>query len=280
MKRHRRPTSAPAYFKREVSADGITTVQAKGCARSHTYHKFRTCNPKGARLYLGIDTESEHQTSSIPLDGPDDTLNASESSSPGDGSDSEEDSDESASQSNESATTPDDRKESTSCASSIASTIRYDHEPFSTFAIRVKHLVDQVMPAKTSFLYKIGKTYLAQMLRSKSGAAYRLFPDEPAIEIKRLRGGGFNRVLGISLHNYAGAAWDLRSRNEDQMILQIPRHDESRPDRDIATLAFVKQHLPDIPIPEPVQKDFTKSNPIGKPYVIYKRIPGIDLQEI
>jgi hypothetical protein len=126
-------------------------------------------------------------------------------------------------------------------AESDSSSVVYDHEPFETFRNRVLEL--------------------AQTLWATSSA------DD--IEIERMAGGGFNRIIGISrkVSGYEGS---------DQYVLRIPRLDAANLDRDVAALYFVSQ-LGGIPIPDVVSFDETSDNKLSLPYMVQNRLPGTDL---
>ena len=70
---------------------------------------------------------------------------------------------------------------------SDSSTVVYDHEPFEAFKARVLELCQTV-----------------------------LAPSSGGISIERVRGGGFNRIIGISIASNEGPA-------ASQYILRVPR---------------------------------------------------------
>lgn len=86
---------------------------------------------------------------------------------------------------------------------SDSSTVVYDHESFETFKARVLELCQTV-----------------------------LAPSSSQISIERLRGGGFNRIIGISIiSNESPAA--------SQYILRVPRFEAAQLDRDLAPLQLL-----------------------------------------
>ena len=86
---------------------------------------------------------------------------------------------------------------------------------------------------------------------------------------ERLKGGGFNRIIGITIN--------ANTHLEERVVLRVPRFNDAHPDREVAVINFVRQH-PRIPVTEIKVCDFTPDNPLGSPYVIQHRIPGNDMQ--
>ncbi|KAI1739130.1 hypothetical protein F4680DRAFT_449234 [Xylaria scruposa] len=118
---------------------------------------------------------------------------------------------------------------------SDSSSLVFDHEPFSTFQLRAREL------------------------------AQRLWPNAaPAdIIVERLRGGGFNRIIGLT-------------HQADEYVLRVPRFKFSDIRNDVAALRFV-HHYTTITAPKVVQFDETDQNEIGLPFLIQNRIPGSNL---
>ena len=108
--------------------------------------------------------------------------------------------------------------------------------------------------------------------RSKSTRSRaKLLPPPPRdFVIERLRGGGYNRVNGITVP---------QSENEDlaKLILRVPRFADSQHDLEVAVLRFVRQHT-SMPVPEVKFVGFTSNNPLKQRYAIQSRISGCDLQ--
>jgi len=124
---------------------------------------------------------------------------------------------------------------------SDSSSVVYDHEPFATFRLRVLELTQSLWV----------------------GAS----PNEIAIE--RMAGGGFNRIIGISRA--------IGSQEEKiQYVLRVPRFEAAQLDREIAVLQFMRRYS-ELPVPEVVRFDETSNNMLGSPYMVQKRIPGLDL---
>ena len=158
---------------------------------------------------------------------------------------------------------------------SDSSTLIYDHEAYDQFQHRVQTL------CKSLWLEGRTETLLQKFLGSKAGrylcgsnilgaVFHRCLQKSPKFEIERLRGGGFNRIIGIK-------SLESSSSKEHRLILRIPRFEEARPDREVATLSYVC-HRTEIPVATIVAKDFSSNNALGKPYVIQVRIAGKDLQ--
>jgi aminoglycoside phosphotransferase (APT) family kinase protein len=126
-------------------------------------------------------------------------------------------------------------------AESDSSSVVYDHEPFDIFRVRVLEF--------------------AQSLWNE--------PSPESFTIFRMKGGGFNRIIGISRKVSS-------KEKEDEFILRIPRFDAARLDRDVAALRFV-QNLGTIPVADVVSFDETRDNKLQHPYMIQNRILGTDL---
>ncbi|KAL4962146.1 phosphotransferase family protein [Aspergillus stella-maris] len=120
------------------------------------------------------------------------------------------------------------------------STLVYDHEPFDTFKARVLELASNV-------------------LNTANGE----------LSIERMQGGGFNRIIGISVTNENGAS-------TDQYVLRIPRFEAASLNRDLAPLQLLRQQS-EIHVPEVVAFDTTTRNALESPYMIQKRISGSSL---
>lgn len=123
---------------------------------------------------------------------------------------------------------------------SDSSTLVYDHEPFETFQARALKLCQTVLP-----------------------------PADGKISIERMHGGGFNRIIGVSVVS-----------DEDpvvgQYILRVPRFEAAQLDCDLAPLQLLRQRS-QIPIPDIVAFDTTMHNALENPYMIQTRIPGSSL---
>ncbi|RYP00554.1 hypothetical protein DL763_000751 [Monosporascus cannonballus] len=134
--------------------------------------------------------------------------------------------------------------DSESNSESDSSTVIYDHESFSTFRDRVLAFAHRTL---------------------WPGASIH------DITVSRLRGGGFNRIIGLDLQTD-----ELPEYKILRYILRIPRFDAAQVDRDVAALRFIHQHSY-IPAPHVVSFDETEDNELQCPYMIQNRIPGKDL---
>ncbi|KAL9070546.1 MAG: hypothetical protein Q9161_004843 [Pseudevernia consocians] len=87
--------------------------------------------------------------------------------------------------------------------------------------------------------------------------------------IERLAGGDYNRITGVTLPS----SYTVENH---RLILRVPREKKARPDREVATLAYLRERT-SIPVAQIAAKDFGRDNPLGKPYVLQHRIPGFNL---
>ncbi|KAI0547874.1 kinase-like domain-containing protein [Xylaria curta] len=118
---------------------------------------------------------------------------------------------------------------------SDSSSLVYDHEPFATFQLRTRELGQKLWP----------------------NAA----PGD--IIVERLRGGGYNRIIGLT-------------HLADEYVLRVPRFEFSDIRNDVAALHFV-HHFTTITAPKVIQFDETDQNELGRPFLIQNRIPGTNL---
>ncbi|RYP66489.1 hypothetical protein DL769_006032 [Monosporascus sp. CRB-8-3] len=134
--------------------------------------------------------------------------------------------------------------DSESNSESDSSTVIYDHEPFSTFRDRVLALAHRTLWPSASL---------------------------QDITVSRLRGGGFNRIIGLDLQTDGPSECKAI-----RYILRVPRFDAAQVDRDVAALCFIHQHSR-IPAPQVISFDETEDNELQCPYMIQNRIVGKDL---
>ncbi|KAL3475437.1 hypothetical protein BJX99DRAFT_158291 [Aspergillus californicus] len=123
---------------------------------------------------------------------------------------------------------------------SESSTVVYDQEPFESFKTRVLELCQTV-----------------------------ICPADGEISIERMSGGGFNRIIGVSVTS------DEHSPVR-QYILRVPRFEAAELNRDIAPLRLLGQQS-NIPVPTVVAFDATSHNVLESPYMVQTRIPGSSL---
>ncbi|KAI0415080.1 hypothetical protein F5X98DRAFT_389428 [Xylaria grammica] len=130
-------------------------------------------------------------------------------------------------------------------AESESSSVVYGQESFATFSLRVQALAQNtVWP----------------------GAA----PGD--IVIERLRGGGYNRIIGLTRRRADGTEPDAVV----QYILRVPRFDSSQVGNDVAALHFLHRYTT-IATPKVIRFDDTDQNELGSPFIIQNRLPGTPL---
>lgn len=134
---------------------------------------------------------------------------------------------------------------------SRTSTFRYTQEPFFTFKDRVIDLCTT------------------------------LWPDVPSesIVVERLRGGSYNRVIGITVPSIPGERSEDGLVTGSEYVLRIPRAKNSEIDQELATLCFVRDRTT-IPVPEMIKFDLTCDNPVNEVYNIQPKIPGVRLCDV
>ena len=144
---------------------------------------------------------------------------------------------------------------------------REEKEAEILFCQRVKELCRILWPSPKSFKRSLAE-YLRtiKVLRPLIPAA----PMEPLIE--RLRGGDLNHITSITI------PW-LSEEKDRNLILRVPRWDQSRLDREVAILEYVRQKS-NIPVTTINATDFTCENVLEKPYVVQSRIPGNDVRSL
>lgn len=99
-----------------------------------------------------------------------------------------------------------------------------------------------------------------------------LIPAQDKPRIERLRGGDYNRIVGITLPLSKGKGFEGR-----KLILRVPRWGQGQIERIAATLEYVPQNS-SILMPVIVAKDFSNKNPLESPYVVQNWLPGSDLE--
>lgn len=117
--------------------------------------------------------------------------------------------------------------------------------------------------------------------------------DETTVE--RLRGGGYNRIIGLTLtHSQTqdGEAPDSQhiqaqaSEAAVEYILRIPREDWTKVDDDVAAHVFVDRlanqdsEIPKIPIPKVIRFDWTTNNCLGSQFMVQTRLRGQSLLDV
>ncbi|QRV91919.1 phosphotransferase enzyme family protein [Ceratobasidium sp. AG-Ba] len=120
------------------------------------------------------------------------------------------------------------------------STVRYDHEPFSVYQLRVRELLRDLYGQTTGDL----------------------------ADIIRLPGVSFNRIIGITI---------LHSNIPKMMILRVPRFDGSTL---VDQFAVLRHLCPFIPVPELEGYNQSRDNALGDPYMLLHSRPGQNLYTI
>ena len=169
---------------------------------------------------------------------------------------------------------------------SETSTLAHEQTPFIDFKLQVVELCHLLWPpAPRRPLLKqsprsSGHRFSGLLKSRKLGrlkSSSLVAPDETykhpteKFIVERMAGGTFNRVIGITVI-------DPNSDRPEQLILRVPRIAwMSRPDREVATLRYVRQHS-SVPVADVKAFDFDCDNPLKDPYVIQSRIHGTDLR--
>lgn len=137
-----------------------------------------------------------------------------------------------------------------SATGSETSTVIYEQEPFETFKDRVRALCTTLWPS--------------------------ILPE--AIQIDRMHGGSSNRVVGITVSSPSGEHLD--NLVTKKYVLRVPRFEGERIEPELATLCFVQEKAPAIPVPEVIAFDLTCENPLSKVYNIQLRLAGVRLVDV
>ena len=165
----------------------------------------------------------------------------------------------------------DDGSVHSSSEHSETSTLRYDQEPYHLFKSRVEGLCQNIWPPQDPVGFSWIKSKIVKRLRANK--LFSLFVPSPKVPlIERLRGGDYNRIVGITLPSSKRGQHTQRD-----FILRVPRWDRGQTEREVATLDYVRQNS-SIPMANVVAKDFSKENVLGSSYVIQDRILGSDLE--
>jgi hypothetical protein len=112
------------------------------------------------------------------------------------------------------------------------------------------------------------------------------------IETERMEGGGFNRVIGVTVYP---EKWTLKwllsslpgflrrqlmSEPTEKYVLRIPRweHGEYTIDHEVTLLHFARLHTT-LPVPRVPLFDSSSSNAINSTYMMQERLPGVRLSD-
>ena len=116
----------------------------------------------------------------------------------------------------------------------------------------------------------LGQRVLNRLRTYKAFGSVLPAPQLPIV--KRLRGGDLNHITSIALPSSL-------QKPQNDLILRVPRWDQKRLDREVATLEFLRRKT-SIPLPETVATDFSSNNALEKPYVLQCQVPGSDLDSV
>ncbi len=124
---------------------------------------------------------------------------------------------------------------SSSSSIQTTSTTAYEQqeqEAQDAFNRRIEKLCQDLWPLPTSIKYRLLASQAAIRLRTHK--FFRSFISAPQIPlIQHLKGGGLNHITSILLP----PSYLEGHRN---LILRVPREDDSRPDQQVATLNYVR----------------------------------------
>lgn len=154
---------------------------------------------------------------------------------------------------------------------SDTSTLLFEQEPFHLFKSRVEELCQILWPLQEPVGLSWVNSSILKYIRANRFLSLIVPSPKPPL-IERLRGGDYNRILGITLPS---SKWGERSQRN--LILRVPRWDRGQTAREVATLDYLRQNS-SIPTARVVTSDCSNENVLGTPYVIQDRIPGTDLE--
>ena len=161
---------------------------------------------------------------------------------------------------------------------SQSSTVKFGHVSYVEFESQARQLCCLLWPAtvdevaEISFLKRVQQR-LSDALRYKEpSSSITATQCSKKLAFEYLRGGSFNRVIGITATEEDGT--------ESQMVLRVARGCWADPEHDVTILKFIQKHamFDSIPTPEVIAYDFSSNNPMDAPYVMQRRIPGLDLE--
>ena len=152
------------------------------------------------------------------------------------------------------------------------STLWYEQESYISIKPRVEKLCQELWPPQRSLRQLLAGSRTATRMRTNK--ILRPFvPSQKTVLIERLKGGDYNRIIGVTLPKSGNTKNIVR-----HLILRIPRWGgQSKVERVVATLDYVRLNS-NIPTGTVVAKDFSDKNPLGSPYLIQNRISGSDLE--
>ena len=169
---------------------------------------------------------------------------------------------------------------------SETSTLAHEQTPFVDFKLQVLELCQILWPSVPNKPLPeqprrvTGRRFSGLLKSRKLGRLKSSTPMAPKqtskhlakeFVVERMTGGTYNRIIGITII-------DPNTDRPEQLILRVPRIAwMSRPDRDVATLRYIRQHS-SIPVPDVKAFNFNSENPLKDPYVVQSRIAGTNLR--
>lgn len=151
------------------------------------------------------------------------------------------------------------------CDSSVASTIEFRHETFPTFQAKVSQLATAIFP----------------------------HVDPSHITTEHIKGGSFNRVVGITIATPSPKKFSLpwfryllpgcfsrqKVKVPRKFVVRIPRYDSTGMDRDISVMEFVGPRLC-FPIPTTTAFELSDDSVLGKAWMLQPRLRGEQLSRV
>lgn len=150
--------------------------------------------------------------------------------------------------------------------------------PFDKFSLQVKKLCEQLWPSSAKLIGVDrlmgghGDRFRLVLRGKRFDRSLKATATSNDFIIERLRGGSFNRVVGITVMHSNGD-------KATHVVLRVPRWWDAEQESEVAILRFVSRYT-SIPVPVIQRVDSTKDNPLKERYVLQSRIYGNDLQNI
>jgi hypothetical protein len=140
-------------------------------------------------------------------------------------------------------------------STSVTSTEVYSQEDYETFSPKVIKLLHEVTIDAT--------------LQPSNQLHTNVVPPGRSINVYRMRGGGYNRVLGATLLDGTACVVRIPRLSENQDVPEVADH--------AAILSYVAKYLP---VPPVLKYDISYNNPIRSAYMIQGLMPGVPLEDI
>lgn len=145
---------------------------------------------------------------------------------------------------------------------------REDAEEEALLYQTTRKLCNELWPTPNTLRWRLSNYFRQYPV----GRALFAAPKEPIIN--RLEGGDLNHIMSITL-----PVSHTSSKDQGDLILRIPQDEESRVDRDVGILEYVRQHT-NILLPTVIRSDFSRNNALDKPYALQRRVPGSNMLTI